>query len=469
MPGRPMTPSARAEAARARMPHVPEFAARRVADAYARGEPPPSGTTGALDAFFAALAASGLPPERADEAAFSAVATSRTRLRTLLAALERFAPEVPLAAAAPARQRWDAWLNRTYNAKAPRPRPCRRVGPPPEDWPAAWRDLSGRLEQPIRAGGARFRRLRPRSAEAVRSAMGLLLAARDWAGARGVERFAAPCPDWIDAFVRFLLLEREVSPRSAADYLERVRQFLLRTGTLDRLIQDELTSAVGALRDMAADSAPSKHRRLRELRRHSDIVAIISRAAALGEAAREMPGCSAGRARTSRKAVVLALLVNRADRQGDVRLIRIGREAVRRPDGIWEIELRQAKTGVRKDMGPLWPVTCALLDAHVLSDRPPWTIGERLAELDGCNLLSLEDREYGNGHVSALLTEEFDIPAHLVRTLVCDTLRIHRPDAAWAAQALLGHASERMQTVYRADFAETSAVHALAECVASFE
>jgi hypothetical protein len=136
---------------------------------------------------------------------------------------------------------------------------------------------------------------------------------------------------------------------------------------------------------------------------------------------------------------------------------------------MWEVDLRQGKTGLRKDMGPLWPVSCALLDAHVLADRPPWTMADRLAELDGANLLSLSEREFGDAHVSTLLKEEFGIPAHLIRTLVCDEIRVRRPDAAWAAQAMLGHASEYMQREYRSDFAEIGAANALAECIASYE
>ena len=41
---------------------------------------------------------------------------------------------------------------------------------------------------------------------------------------------------------------------------------------------------------------------------------------------------------------------------------------------------------------------------------------------------------------------------HLVRTLVVDALRCNRPDAAWAAQKLLGHTTQTMQRTYLTDF-----------------
>ena len=45
-----------------------------------------------------------------------------------------------------------------------------------------------------------------------------------------------------------------------------------------------------------------------------------------------------------------------------------------------------------------------------------------------------------------------------MRTLVTDFLRNNAPDAAWAAQQILGHGSRYAQRAYRTDFREVAAV-----------
>lgn len=85
-------------------------------------------------------------------------------------------------------------------------------------------------------------------------------------------------------------------------------------------------------------------------------------------------------------------------------------------------------------------------------------LADRLEDLDGCNLLGLEEGSFATYHPAVLLQEEFGISGHLVRTLVTDLLRAHRPDAAWAAQTLLGHKSQWMQATYRTDFRDAAAM-----------
>jgi hypothetical protein len=177
------------------------------------------------------------------------------------------------------------------------------------------------------------------------------------------------------------------------------------------------------------------------------------------EEAKALPGYSAERARLHLKAVVLAMLVNGVDRQGDLAALRIGREIVRTPEG-WVPAFRQNKNHRHKDNGPLWPPVSAIIDAHVLGDRPKWLIAERLRELDGMHLFSLSPEPCGTYRPTAFLREEFGISAHLIRTIVTDFLKRNRPDAAWAVKQLLGHTSRTMQNTYQTDFREVAAVEA---------
>jgi integrase len=74
------------------------------------------------------------------------------------------------------------------------------------------------------------------------------------------------------------------------------------------------------------------------------------------------------------------------------------------------------------------------------------------------HLLSLGPDPFGCYRPSAILREEFEVSAHLIRTLATDLLRRHAPDASWAVKLLLGHSSRTIQGTYRTDFRETAAV-----------
>jgi hypothetical protein len=161
-----------------------------------------------------------------------------------------------------------------------------------------------------------------------------------------------------------------------------------------------------------------------------------------------------------------ALLINTADRQGDLRKFTIGIDITRKPDGLWHPAIRQSKTHRVKELGPLWPGTSGLIDAHLLADRPPWMIDQRARDLNGANLLTLSDQVVHKGFINIRLQEDFKIHGHLVRTLLTDLVRRERPDARWAAQHMLGHTDRYMQGTYRSDFAESGAIRAMDQCIA---
>lgn len=103
------------------MPHVPTTVQNRFAEVFLKMDPSPRGMRKALEVFFAHLETVGRTPEQVVAEDFKVLSSSRTAHRTLLAALRKFVPEVPLAAARPTSQHWDHWLNSRYNQKLKKP------------------------------------------------------------------------------------------------------------------------------------------------------------------------------------------------------------------------------------------------------------------------------------------------------------------------------------------------------------
>lgn len=72
--------------------------------------------------------------------------------------------------------------------------------------------------------------------------------------------------------------------------------------------------------------------------------------------------------------------------------------------------------------------------------------------------MSLGAQGYVSYLPTKMLQEEFGISGHFIRSLIVNALSVHQPDAAWAAQILLGHTSRTMQAVYLTDFRFTAAM-----------
>lgn len=451
-------PEKRSDNLAKRMPHVPPVVVARMQTHLRQGAFPQRGMPAVLEEFHARLETEGLAPEQASPEVFRAVGTSRSRFRCLIATLRQFAPEVPLAASIPVRQEWDRWLNETYNKKAPAQRVSRRVGLPPEAWPHAWQAALSNLDRSVRPYGERLRKLAPRTRATVISAVGLLARSRQWAADRGVELPSAPSEELFTGFLHYLEEDRDVSFGTARDYLESARMFFLRAGLFDEASYQAIGDLIGALAEEAAENDPGKWTRLRAFRKVFSLADVLKAALASSALAKTFAGNSAMAVRLRRKAAIYALLVNTGDRQGDLRQYRIGHDLVRDADGNWCHGIRQGKTGKAKDIAALWPGTSALIDRHVLGDRPEWQMTDRLAEIDGQNLLTLSEHVLGKDFINRQLARDFQVHGHLVRTLIADLIRRARPDALWALQAMLGHTDRHMQTVYRAEFDESKAV-----------
>lgn len=448
----------RAEALASRMPHVPAVVVGRMQEHLLQSEFPQRGMPAVLEDFYACLERAGCPPDQVTTEIFQEVGTSRTRFRCLVAALRRFAPEVPLADSMIVQQDWDRWLNARYNTRPPVETPSRRVGVAPEGWPDAWSDALQTLDRSVRPFGTRLRALAPRTKAAVISAVGLLARSRLWAAERGVDLPARPSESLFMGFLHYLEEERDVSFGTARDYLESIRMFFLRAGLFDDASFDACRDLIAALAEEAADKDPGKWARLRAFRRSFSLADLLQSAREGSSKAKTCAGNSTAAFGLRQKAMIYALLVNTGDRQGDLRQYRIGIDLVRDAGGDWRHGIRQGKTGRPKELDALWPGTSALIDDHVLGDRPPWRLSDRLAEIDGMNLLSLSDHVVNEGFINRRLADDFGIHGHLVRTLIADLLRRMRPDALWALQAMLGHTNRHTQKVYRSEFDESKAV-----------
>lgn len=80
------------------------------------------------------------------------------------------------------------------------------------------------------------------------SAMG-----RRWASERDVQVGCDLTEELFEIYQRYLLLERAVSFRTAADYCERIRMFFMRAGLFDAASLQALSDITGTLVEEAAD------------------------------------------------------------------------------------------------------------------------------------------------------------------------------------------------------------------------
>ena len=317
----------------ARAPDIPSDVMTRMQDHLRHQAFPARGMPAVMQDFYQRLAQANLPPDLVTGEIYDAVATSRTRLRALLTGLRIFAPDVPLSPAASVTQRWDAWLNARYNAKPPRQDVCRRIGLAPQDWPVTWSAALPALDKTVRPYGQRLPRLASRTRDAVISAVGLLARSREWAATCGVDVASVLSADLFEAFVHYLIEERDVSYRTAANYCERLRLFFLRAGLFDHASLAALADLTGALAEEATDRDPGKWVKLRDFRKRFTIADILHKAMETARQAAILPGHSTAALRLRQKAVAYALLVNTGDRQGDLRRLVIGVDLIRDSDG----------------------------------------------------------------------------------------------------------------------------------------
>ena len=450
--------------ASATLASTPRAVALRALAAVAAGSPPPRGTLLQLDRFFQRLAAERRPPEEATEEDYAAVAPTRGRLLQLLNGLSLFAPDVPQGPARALRRAHDRTLNARYRTKARRPRVYDRAAIARDDWPEAWREAWRRLADPTLEERAALERtimkpLAPATLAATEQSVGLFLAARAWAGARGVALSLALDAQSAEGFARYLRHERACRERSVVAHLERLRRFARRGLRMDTAALRPFGVMIAAWTARAQATTKRKIETLKAFYERQTLADIPQRAAALAAEAAALPGHGRRAERLRLKAAVLALTVNAPERLADLAALRFGADGLsRHPSGAWALRITQAKTKRIKHNHQLWPEVGALLDGLILGDRPPHRAQERYAALRGMFVLSLGPEPAHRELASVFYREEFGISEHAVRTLVVDLFRNDEPESAAACRALLGHRDVKIHEEYRTDFKDAAAM-----------
>lgn len=381
--------------------------------------------------FYRILQARGEPLDAPSQAAFEETAASRSTLRTLLVVLARYAPGCNTAAARPLVRRFNA-----IAAQARRSRP--RAGLPPSaptDWPLSWRLLyPGLISAPISESSKR------RHVASIR-------------------RCAALVPD-LDAGeeLGFLLAQalgaalsaQGVRDRTIAGYLDGLVA-LGKHGTGD----PDALAGLRLLRDYHIERSTLQESlkvgRVTAFAERGGYAHIAETIAGLRKRAASRPAHDARAQLDRQTAALLAVVMNKPARTGDLARWRLGRELQRAPDGRWFLEFVQGKTGHDSAAGALWPEVGETLDELILAGHADRLVHMRYRELIGMSWLTHDHDPPPAPWPSARIKAALGIPAHDLRTLAADYLRRHDPDTAANLIAThLGHKTRKAGEAYRA-------------------
>jgi len=392
------------------------------------------GAIDVLERFYAALRARRRDHDCPPRACFDAAAASESTLATLLRALERYAPEMPLAEGRVARK---AWYKRRKGAARPRSRKTVSLAEagPPKDWPALWHAAHARLVAES-----------PRPSTAKRHIDSLNRCAQELA-----KLGLTPSPDRFRALLLGETFSAQgLSPRTVRNYLGsflRLAQCL----DADRQTRDGLADIFAVWQARAARAPKRKDLRLDAFAEEGG-----SWQGLLGQAldlcATHETGRTSWRAAEERsrlQAAVLLIALNTSARTGDIAAWRIGHELKRRDDGSWSLRYRSIKSGKPVKFGKLWPETHAALDAVLLAGRPERMLAERYATLEECSWMRHTRKPVPARYPSQLIKEIATLSAHPLRTLAADVLRRIDPgESPRKIATWLGHHDPRSQREY---------------------
>lgn len=204
------------------------------------------------------------------------------------------------------------------------------------------------------------------------------------------------------------------------------------------------------LRDQAVLMEKSKEERIAKLMEKGGFLHVADRIAELRAKSVALPPHSAAGRRALQAAMLCAVIMNKPARKGDAVSWRLGHEIVREIDGTWKAIWQQEKTGWETEAGALWPEVCEILDEWILGGRPDRLIHLRYTELEGANLLTLEDHRPYRNLPTELTHFAISLPSHDLRTLAADYLRRHDPaHAADIISTHLGHKTREAGAAYR--------------------
>jgi integrase len=270
--------------------------------------------------------------------------------------------------------------------------------------------------------------------------------------------------DLVDAWIG-RMAGRGVRHRSITTWLESAHRF-------GRVLGAD-TDVLGYIRRKAdAHDRRARRQRSRKEERYMaleiGIGDVFARARELHERAETGPEHLVSTRRDRLEAALIALSVASPLRCGDLHSLRIGVDIERRA-GSWSIDTVQAKTKQPYHVPELWSAVGAILDALILDGRPPDQLRARLDARHGTALFSWADE--GNtpvhpGWPSDIWRRHFGVGVHMVRTMWGSYYVDHEPARAWAATAMLGHASAASRNAYEIRARRAQAVSAVQGLIA---
>lgn len=431
-------------AAEAALASLPAYLRTAIA---ADPSPPEAGAITALAAFWAAWSAESKTRTAPSLFVFRRVATSESRLGTLLRALVRYAPDVQTHHARALRQEF--YASRGENARRSETdtgkvsgdasgqiRPSEASQNVVSDWPENWHSLWDRLAAGLRRKPSTIERHR-RSINRCAAVVRQLECTSDF-GFALADRLAT-------AFA-----EKGVRRISIANYLEALI-VLGDAGGINKVHLDAMRFVVERLRETARSEEKRKEPRLRDWDASGGFALLAEQVSTLAEKIAALPAHAAEVHRLRATIALIALLLNKPARKGDASRWRLGVELTRTEGGDWRLSWKQEKTDHHTEASCLWPETALALDALILGGRSPHQAHARYIALEGCNWLTLRQGAPGRDYPSALVKEATGLPAHDFRTIAADLLRRHDPSvAADILSAHLGHRSAQSTEAYRA-------------------
>ena len=407
--------------------------------------PPEAGAIMALAAFWAAWGAESKTRTAPSLSVFRNVATSESRLGTLLRALVCYAPDVQTHHARALRQEFYALrgenTRRSDTGKVSgdasgQIRPSKTSLKVVSDWPENWHALWDRLAASPRRKPSTIERHR-RSINCCAAMVRQLNCTSDFGFALADQLATA-------------FAEKGIRTISIANYLEAL-VVLGDAGGIDEVHLDAMRFVVDRLRETARSEEKWKEPRLRDWDEAGGFALLAEQVSTLAEKIAALPTHTAEAHRLRATTALIALFLNKPARKGDARSWRLGVELTRTDGGDWRLAWTQEKTDHDTEAGYLWPETALALDALILGGRSPHQAHARYIALEGCNWLTLRQGAPGRDYPSALVKEATGLPAHDFRTIAADLLRRHDPSvAADILSAHLGHRSAQSTEAYRA-------------------
>ncbi|MFX0543632.1 hypothetical protein ACEWPM_018280 [Roseovarius sp. S4756] len=239
-------------------------------------------------------------------------------------------------------------------------------------------------------------------------------------------------------------------PRTASGYLDGLVS-LMCAGKMDEKTLNGLRAARDHFKALGRAAGKLKTSRIQHLMERGGFEYIIQTICRLQDEIDDLPDHAARTEKLRLAVAVLMLLVNKPARAGDVTEWRFGHELCRRQSGEWALDWCQGKTNVDTGAGHLWPETCAALDELVLRGRPSRLVAIEYQKLVGSNLVTGTVGARSVKWTSELVRDAIGIPAHDLRTLAADYLRLHDPTTAVSViQSHLGHGTRKAGDEYRA-------------------